>query len=129
MDEACACDAEAIGKEAFIFFYPLVENYKTLWYQAVNTDTARYRGPFNKFSHARCLIGPSFDTVVTPNNDTLYSLAWLDLRREPIVLSLPPIPRDRYYSLHAQLRHLEPPHCGTPWRVLCNRWSQLEWTN
>ena len=98
-DEACACDAEAIGKEAFIFFYPLVENYKTLWYQAVNTDTARYRGPFNKFSHARRLIGPSFDTVVTPNNDTLYSLAWLDLRREPIVLSLPPIPRDRYYSM------------------------------
>ena len=92
-------EAEAIAKDAFVFFYPMVENYKTLWYQAVDDDSVRYRGPFNRFSHARDLIGPSFDTVVTPNNDTLYSLAWLDLRAEPLVLSLPSIPRDRYYSM------------------------------
>ena len=99
MAEIDVAEAEAIAKDAFIFFYPLVENYKTLWHQAVNEDNVRYRGPFNSFSHARDLIGPSFDTVVTPNNDTLYSLAWLDLRAEPLVLSLPSIPRDRYYSM------------------------------
>ena len=37
--------------------------------------------------------------IITPNSDTPYSLAWLDLRAEPIVLSVPPVDKNRYYSV------------------------------
>ena len=47
----------------------------------------------------RQLLGPEFTEVVGPNNDTLYSLAWLDLGTEPVVLSLPDIPDERYYVI------------------------------
>ncbi|MGH3421851.1 MAG: DUF1254 domain-containing protein, partial [Streptosporangiaceae bacterium] len=53
--------------------------------------------PFNRFSHARTLAGPA-DTFVTINNDTLYSIAQLDLSAGPLVLSVPDT-GDRYYVL------------------------------
>jgi hypothetical protein len=45
--------------------------------------------------HNTNLIGPGFSTVLRPNNDTLYSAAWLNLRAEPVVLTLPEI-QERY---------------------------------
>jgi hypothetical protein len=75
----------------------MLENYKTMYVQAINENNPAYRAPFNQVSHMRQLLTHEFTAVVGPNNDTLYSLAWLDLGTEPQVLSLPDIPDDRYY--------------------------------
>ena len=42
---------------------------------------------------------PDNKDIVTPNNDTPYSWAWLDLRAEPMVVSVPAVPKDRYYVM------------------------------
>ncbi len=90
-------EARALAKEAYIFAYPMLENYKTMYIQAIDTSSPGYQGPFNTFKHSTTLLGPEFTDVVRPNNDTIYSFAWLDLRAEPIVVTVPAI-TDRYYS-------------------------------
>jgi len=63
-----------------------------------NVPPAVARGPINTFSHARDLITANFTDVVRPNADTLYSVAYLNLKNEPVVLKVPPI-GDRYQVL------------------------------
>jgi len=90
-------EARAIAEEAYIFAYPMLENYKTMYIQAIATSAPTFRAPFNQLKHSTILLGPEFKDVVRPNNDTLYSTVWLDLRAEPLVISVPAI-QDRYYS-------------------------------
>jgi hypothetical protein len=99
MTDISTQEAKQIAKEAYTFAFSMLENYKTMYVQAVNENLPTYRGPFNQFNHMRQLLGPEFTEVVGPNNDTLYSLAWLDLETEPIVLSLPDFPDERYYVI------------------------------
>jgi hypothetical protein len=54
--------------------------------------------PINGFTHRRNLLGPADTTVVHPNNDTLYSTAFLDLKAEPLVLHVPEA-QGRYYLM------------------------------
>jgi hypothetical protein len=51
----------------------------------------------NEFSHVRKLATPEDTWVVTPNNDTYYSRAWLDLSKEPIILHIPEI-KNRFFA-------------------------------
>ena len=88
----------AIAEEAYIFTFPILEQYKMLFAQALYPDSGAYGAALNEVSHTQELLGPDYTFIVRPNNDTLYSGAWLDLRAEPIVLSVPAIPLDRYYS-------------------------------
>ncbi|MEM7435174.1 MAG: DUF1254 domain-containing protein [Myxococcota bacterium] len=91
-------EAERIAQEAYVYAYPMLENYRTLYVQAVDRTGPGYMGPFNQLQHGTELLGPDFTDVVRPNNDTLYSFAWLDLRAQPVVISVPRID-DRYYSV------------------------------
>jgi hypothetical protein len=99
MNEITAQEAKQIAEEAYIFAFSMLENYKTMYVQAVNEDLPTFRAPFNQFAHMRQLLGPEFTEVVGPNNDTLYSLAWLDLGAEPIVLTLPDFSDERYFVI------------------------------
>ncbi|SAL71129.1 putative lipoprotein [Caballeronia udeis] len=90
-------ETEAIAKDAFIYAYPMLFNYKTLYQQTQDRSNKAYVGGFGKFRHYSQLYGPENKEIVTPNNDTPYSWAWLDLRREPWVLTVPQVPDDRYY--------------------------------
>ena len=92
-------EAKRIAEEAYIFAFSMLENYKTMYAQAVNENQPTFKAPFNQFNHWRQLLGPDFTEIVAPNNDTLYSMAWLDLDAEPIVLSLPDFPDERYYVI------------------------------
>jgi uncharacterized membrane protein len=93
-----ASEAAETAEEAYTFAYPMMENYRTMLGMAVLEDTPSYRAPFNEFYHSTELADASFTDVVRPNNDTLYSTLWLDLRSEPMVLSVPEVPDDRYYA-------------------------------
>ena len=81
-----------VASEAYAYFYPVVENLKTLFLTAVWPHSRDYRGGTNVFKHATQLADWKSDIVVSPNNDTLYSMAWLDLGDQPLVISLPSVP-------------------------------------
>lgn len=85
-----ASQAYGLGQEAYIYLYPLVTMDLTRR-QATNMDAGRQpgHGPMNAFSHLRTYPDPNLKMVVRPNFDTLYSLAWLDLSKEPMILSVP----------------------------------------
>ena len=96
-------EAYAIGLEAYDYLYPMVTMDVTRR-QATNyarMGEVNFRGPANGFVHVREFPPADFRDVVRPNFDTLYSAAWLDLTREPMVLSLPDTsgPDGRYYLM------------------------------
>jgi hypothetical protein len=93
--EEVRAEARAIAREAYIYAVPLIENYKRLEKQIGTPNLPQAIGGFNRFR----LFTPADKDFVVPNNDTPYSLAWLDLRAEPIVLSVPKVPPKRYYAL------------------------------
>ena len=91
-------DARQISKEAYIYGFPLVTNYETLHKQALDTTGKDYRAPFNTLANSANVATPDDTFVVTPNSDTPYSFLWMDLRSEPIVVTMPKIEKGRYYS-------------------------------
>ncbi|MBY2908558.1 DUF1254 domain-containing protein [Rhizobium leguminosarum] len=92
-------EARAIAKEAYVYSYAPIASYGTWSKQATMPDAPEYVGGFNTFRHYSEAFTPENKDIVTPNNDTPYSWAWLDLRAEPIVLSVPKVPKDRYYVM------------------------------
>jgi hypothetical protein len=90
-------EAAAVAKEAWIYAYPMMESYNTWRKQAVDSAAPEYVGGFGKFRHYSEPFTAANHDIVTPNNDTPYSWAWLDLRAEPWVLTVPTVPKDRYY--------------------------------
>ena len=88
-------EARAIAKEAYIFNYPLVMYYRTMYLQAIAPDNKS--GGFGKWLHLGT-SSPKDTDIVTPNNDSPYSYAWLDLRAEPWVLTVPKIEKNRFYT-------------------------------
>ena len=91
-------ETRAITEEAYIFAFPILDQYKMLVAMALYPESGAYEAPLNVLGHKAELLGPDYTLIVRPNNDTAYSAGWLDLRAEPMVLSVPAIPLDRYYS-------------------------------
>ena len=93
-------EAHDVGISAYIYLYPLVTMDVTRR-QAVNVEpgTRPGCGPMNMFSHIREFPAADFKMVVRPNFDTLYSSAWLDLTRGPVVVSAGADSDGRYYEL------------------------------
>ena len=92
-----ADEARAIAREAWAYAYAPLQGYQTMYNQTQNTAFGGYVGGFNQFRHYARSSTPADTDIVTPNNDTPYSWAWLDLRAEPMVLSLPAVAAPRYY--------------------------------
>ena len=95
-------EAQAIAVEAYIYLYPLVMMDATRR-QMTNVEAGQQvgSGPMNTVSHFRAFPPPEFKAVPWPNFDTLYSLAWLDLTEEPLIVSAPDT-GGRYYLLPMQ---------------------------
>jgi hypothetical protein len=89
--------AHAIGVDAYVYLYPLITMDITRK-QLTNTDEGFGRGPMNAFSNVPAYPPASDKTVVRTNYDTLYSIAYLDLLKEPVVVSVPDT-AGRYYLL------------------------------
>ena len=94
-------EARAIAKEAYVYGFPMVMNYKTIYNYVVDTENPEYKGPFNQLSCVARLFTPEDKAVVTPNADTPYCMFWMDLRAEPMVLTVPEMEPERFY--HFQL--------------------------
>jgi hypothetical protein len=94
-----ADETRAIAKEAYLYGFAMMESYGTWYPQAAVRSSPTFVGGFNVFRHYATTFTPDNKDIVTPNNDTPYSWAWLDLRAEPVVVSVPEVPADRYYVL------------------------------
>ncbi|QRG67140.1 DUF1254 domain-containing protein [Brevibacillus choshinensis] len=85
--------AYTLGVQAYIYGYPLVVTAKTMG------DMTRSLAPLNQFGYMESLASPAFRAIVTPNSDTLYLNAWLDLSQTPVLLQVPENPENRYYTV------------------------------
>ena len=90
-------NASAQITQAYLYGFPLVFNLDQVTRYVTEGVGANPAAPFNTFSHARKLAGPQ-DTFVTINNDTVYSMAQLDLSVGPVALHVPDT-AGRYYVL------------------------------
>jgi hypothetical protein len=92
-------EVKAIAEEGFVYGLPIVMNYGVMYEFVVNRDSGQWKAPFNEIHNEARVFTPADTAVPTPNSDTPYSMAWLDLRAEPVVISVPAVPAPRYYSV------------------------------
>ena len=91
-------EAKAIAEEGFIYGLPIVMNYAVMYEFSVDAKNSQFKAPFNQIKNLAYVATYKDTAVVTPNSDTPYSTLWLDLRAEPIVLSMPAVEKTRYYT-------------------------------
>ena len=89
-------EAHAIAVDAYIYFYPILSMDVTR--KQLTNGTTDFKGPMNTFVNVPEYPPADFKGVVRPNFDTLYSSAWLDMTKEPVVISAPDTD-GRYYLL------------------------------
>ncbi|MGA7240300.1 MAG: DUF1254 domain-containing protein, partial [Bryobacteraceae bacterium] len=109
-----AAETRAIAREAYVYALPIVQSYRTIYTMALDRDGKRYQGPPNEVHSAAHAVTPTDTAIVLPNPDMQSSSLMLDLRAEPLVVTLPTIEKNRYYSL--QLMDLygnDVDHAGT----------------
>jgi hypothetical protein len=92
-------ETKAIAQEGFIYGLPIVMNYAVMYEYAVDRDSGQFKAPFNQINNEARVFTYKDTAIITPNSDTPYSILWLDLRAEPIVLSVPAVEKERYYSV------------------------------
>ena len=92
-------ETKSIAEEGFIYGLPIVMNYGVMYEYAVDKNFGQFKAPFNQIKNEPRVFTYKDTAVVTPNSDTPYSLGWMDLRAEPIVLSVPAVEKSRYYSV------------------------------
>ncbi|WP_445488043.1 DUF1254 domain-containing protein [Rhodopseudomonas sp. RCAM05734] len=94
-----ASEARAIAKEAYIYGYPMVDGYRIQHAYFVDQNNPEYKAPWNQLRNIPRVYTPDDKAVQTPNSDTPYSMLGMDLRAEPIVLTVPKIEKNRYFSI------------------------------
>jgi hypothetical protein len=91
--------ARAIAKEAYVYGYPMVDSYRIQYAYFVDRGNPEYKAPWNEIRNFSRVFTPEDKAVQTPNSDTPYSFLGMDLRAEPVVLTVPPIEKERYFSI------------------------------
>lgn len=97
--EPSADVVRAIAREAYIYGFPMVDSYRIQHAYFVDKANPEYRGAWNVVHNTARVYTPEDRAVQTPNSDTPYSMVGLDLREEPIILTVPRIEKDRYFSV------------------------------
>jgi len=87
------------AKEAYTWGFPMVESYKSMYQQAVDSGGPNFHAGFNEIGSSANVATPKDTAIITPNSDTPYSFLWMDLRAEPVVISVPAIDPKRYFSV------------------------------
>lgn len=92
-------EARSIAKEAYIYGFPMVDNYRVQYAYFVDSHNPEYKAPWNQLRNIPRVYTPEDKAIQTPNSDTPYSMIGLDLRTEPMVLTVPAIEKNRYFSI------------------------------
>jgi hypothetical protein len=92
--------AVELVKEAYMWGYPVVDNYRVNHQFFIDKNSGFYMGPFDRVLHRERVLTSDDRVVQLPNSDTLYSVCAVDLRTDGFVLTVPKMDRsDRYYSV------------------------------
>ncbi len=94
---ANAADTREIAKEAYVYGFPVDAMYLTMHAFSIDKDNSQYKGPFNSVLNFARVFTPDDTAFVTPNSDTPYSFIGLDLRAEPVVITIPAMEKNRYF--------------------------------
>jgi hypothetical protein len=86
-------------KQAYIYGFPILMGYGTIYEFGVDKNSSQYKAPFNQIYNEHRVFTPKDTAVVTPNSDTPYSFLLMDLRAEPLVLCVPKVEKNRYYAI------------------------------
>jgi hypothetical protein len=96
---ATPAEARAIAKEAYVYGFAIVDNYRIQHAYWVDKATPEYKGPWNQIWNSARVYTPADTAIQTPNSDTPYSFVGADLRSEPLVLTVPAMEKERYFSV------------------------------
>ena len=99
IDAPSIVDTKAVAEEAFIYGLPIVMNYAVMNEFVLDKNSGQYKAPFNSVDNDARVFIYRDTAVVSLNNDSPYSMLWLDLRAEPMVISVPAVEKERYYSV------------------------------
>jgi hypothetical protein len=97
--QATPAELRQILKEAYVYGFPMVDSYRIQYSYFVDETNPEYKGAWNQPHSVARVYTPQDKAIQTPNSDTPYSFLGADLRAEPLVISVPAIPKGRYYSL------------------------------
>jgi hypothetical protein len=92
-------EVRAIAKEAYVYGFPLVDNYRVMHSYFVDRGGKEFKAPWNEIHNETRVYTPDDKAIQTPNSDTPYSQLGTDLRAEPLVITVPAVEKGRYYSL------------------------------
>jgi hypothetical protein len=94
-----ATSARTIAKEAYIYGYPMVDGYRVQYDYFEDRKNPEFKAPWNQLLNVPRVYTADDKAIVSPNSDTPYSMVGMDLRSEPMVLTVPPIEKERYFSI------------------------------
>jgi len=97
MSTVSPSELRAIARDAYIYGVPMVDTWKTMYAFSIDTSNPQYKGPFNSVLNIARVFTPDDTAFVTPNSDTPYTFAGLDVRAAPVVITVPKIDPERYF--------------------------------
>ena len=98
-EAAKLAELQSVAEEAYLYGFPMIVGYDVLYQFFIDHDSKQFKAPINQL-HNEARVFTAADTgVSTPNSDTPYSMALLDLRAEPFVVCVPEIEKARYYDV------------------------------
>src|SRR6188474_2030438 len=92
-------EARTIAKEAYVYGFPLVDSYRIQYGYFVDRQNPEFKTTWNQIHNTPRVYTPADTAIQTPNSDTPYSWLGMDLRAEPIVVTVPPIEKERYFTV------------------------------
>jgi hypothetical protein len=90
---------QAVAEQAYLYGFPMIVGYDVIYKFFIDRNSGQFKAPINEISNEARVFTPKDTAISTPNSDTPYSMALLDLRPEPIVLCMPEIEKARYYDV------------------------------
>jgi hypothetical protein len=92
-------ELRATAKEGYIYGYPMVDGYRVQYDYFEDHSNPEFKAPWNHLLNVPRVYTAEDRAIVSPNSDTPYSMVGMDLRAEPLVLTVPAIDAERYFSI------------------------------
>ncbi|MGA7803930.1 DUF1254 domain-containing protein [Bradyrhizobium sp.] len=89
----------SIAEAGFVYGLPIVMNYEMMYRCAIDRSSRQFKAPLNQIRNEDRILTHKDTAARSPNCDTIRSVAWIDLRAEPVVVSVPAIGPKRYLSV------------------------------